>query len=56
MAKPLNPSPVARFILLAAAVVVILFGLKAASDLLAPFLMAIFVTMVCSPGLILVAP
>ncbi len=51
MSAKISFSPVARGILLAAAIVVVLYGLKAASDLLAPFLMAIFVTIICSPAL-----
>lgn len=43
--------PISRGVLLAAAVVVILTGLKAASGLLAPFLMAIFVTIIVAPWL-----
>lgn len=44
-------SPVSRALLVAAAVVIIIAGMKSANSLIAPFLMAIFVAIVFSPSL-----
>lgn len=44
-------SPVGRFMLLAAAFVVIVAGMRVASPLLVPFLLAIFISVLCSPPL-----
>lgn len=44
-------SPVGRFMLLAGAFVVIVAGMREASTLLVPFLMAIFISVLCSPPL-----
>ncbi len=51
MLKESTFSTVGRALILCAAVVIILSGMKAASGLIAPFLMAIFVAIVCSPSL-----
>ncbi len=45
-------SPVGRFMLLTAAFVVIVAGMRVASPLLVPFLLAIFLSVLCSPPLI----
>lgn len=42
-------SPVARFLLLAAAFVVVVAGMKQAQSLLVPFLLSVFIAMLCSP-------
>lgn len=42
-------SPIGRFLIYAAAVVVIIAGVKASADLLVPFLMAIFISVLCMP-------
>lgn len=47
-----NISPVARFMILAAAFVVIVAGMKAAEELLVPFLLSLFIAVLCSPFLI----
>lgn len=44
-------SPVGRFMLLTGAFVVIVAGMREASTLLVPFLMAIFISVLCSPPL-----
>ncbi len=44
-------STIGRGLLICAAVIIILSGMRAASGLIAPFLMAIFVAIVCSPAL-----
>ena len=44
-------SPVGRFMLLTGAFVVIVAGMREASALLVPFLMAIFISVLCSPPL-----
>ncbi len=41
----------ARMLIVSAAVVIVLWGMKAASGLIAPFLMAIFVAIICAPAL-----
>ncbi|MBQ0721157.1 MAG: AI-2E family transporter [Gammaproteobacteria bacterium] len=44
-----NLSTAARFILLAAAFVIVVAGLKAAEPLLVPFLLSVFIALICSP-------
>lgn len=44
-------SPVGRFMLIAAAFVVLVAGMRVASSLLVPFLLAIFISVLCSPPL-----
>ena len=44
-------SPVGRFMLIAAAFVVVVAGMRVASSLLVPFLLAIFISVLCSPPL-----
>jgi len=44
-------SPAARFILVAGAFVLLIAGMKAASSLLAPFLLAIFIAVIAAPPL-----
>ncbi|MFT5260007.1 MAG: AI-2 transport protein TqsA [Saprospiraceae bacterium] len=51
MLKEASFSTVGRALMISAAVIIILSGMKAASGLIAPFLMAIFVAIVCSPSL-----
>lgn len=45
-------SAVARFILLSAACVVVIAGMKAAESLLVPFLLSVFIALICSPFLV----
>ncbi|OUS17680.1 hypothetical protein A9Q88_02700 [Gammaproteobacteria bacterium 50_400_T64] len=47
-----NLSTAARFILLAAAFVIVIAGLKAAEALLVPFLLSVFIALICSPLLV----
>ncbi|MFT4671028.1 MAG: AI-2 transport protein TqsA, partial [Pseudohongiellaceae bacterium] len=42
-------SPIARFLVIAAAFVVVVTGLKMAGELLVPFLLAVFIAMIVSP-------
>ena len=42
-------SPIGRFLIYAAAFVVLIAGVKASADLLVPFLMAIFISVLCMP-------
>ncbi|MGS2722537.1 AI-2E family transporter [Porticoccus sp. GXU_MW_L64] len=42
-------SPVARFLLLTAAFVIVVAGMKQAASLLVPFLLSVFIAMLCSP-------
>jgi predicted PurR-regulated permease PerM len=51
--NPMNNefTPAARFILVAGAFVIIIAGMKAASSLLAPFLLAIFIAVIAAPPL-----
>lgn len=42
-------SPFARFMMLAAAFVVVVAGMKAAEELLVPFLLSLFIAVLCSP-------
>lgn len=44
-----NSSTSARFILIAAAFVVVVAGMKAAESLLVPFLLSVFIALICSP-------
>ena len=46
-----NVSAAARFILLSAAFVVMIAGMKAAESLLVPFLLSVFIALICSPML-----
>lgn len=47
----MNFSPVSRVLLAAAALVIVIAGMKAANSLIAPFLMAVFVAIVFAPSL-----
>ena len=47
-----NLSTAARFILFGAAFVIVVAGLKAAEPLLVPFLLSVFIALVCSPLLV----
>ena len=44
-----NTSPIARFLVVAAAFVIVVSGLKMAGALLVPFLLAVFIAMIVSP-------
>ena len=44
-----NTSPIARFLVVFAALVIVVSGLKMAGPLLVPFLLAVFVAMIVSP-------
>jgi AI-2 transport protein TqsA len=44
-----NSSPIARFLVIAAAFVIVVSGLKMAGELLVPFLLAVFIAMIVSP-------
>lgn len=44
-----NLSPIARFLLLSAAFVIVITGLKMAASLVVPFLLAVFIAMIVSP-------
>ena len=44
-----NNSPIARFLVVAAAFVIVVSGLKMAGALLVPFLLAVFIAMIVSP-------
>jgi predicted PurR-regulated permease PerM len=48
---PVKTSPFARFLLVAAACVVVVAGMKAAEALLVPFLLSLFIAVLCSPSL-----
>ncbi len=45
-------SPIVRFMLLTAAFIIVVAGMKAAADILEPFLLSLFIAVVCSPYLI----
>lgn len=45
-------STAARFIVLGAAFVIVIAGLKAAEPLLVPFLLSVFIVLICSPLLV----
>ncbi len=45
-------SPVARFLLLLAAFVVVVAGMRVAASLLVPFFLAVFIAVLCSPPLV----
>ncbi|RLA38605.1 MAG: hypothetical protein DRQ64_08540, partial [Gammaproteobacteria bacterium] len=47
-----NLSAAARFILFAAAFVIVVAGLKTAEPLLVPFLLSVFIALICSPLLV----
>jgi len=51
MEIPRNLSPVARTILVAAALVILIAGIKSASGIIAPLLMAVFISIICTPPL-----
>ena len=44
-----NPSPISKFLVVTAAFVVVVSGLKLASALVVPFLLAVFIAMIVSP-------
>ena len=44
-------SPLARFLLICAAFVIVVAGMKAAESLLVPFLLSIFIAVICAPPL-----
>ena len=44
-----NTSPIARFLVVSAAFVIVVSGLKMAGSLLVPFLLAVFIAMIVSP-------
>ena len=46
-----NDRPVARFVVVLAGFMVIVAGLKAAESLLVPFLLSLFIAVICSPAL-----
>lgn len=48
---PLANSPVVRFLVVCAAVVVVIAGMKAAEPILVPFLLSLFIAVLCSPPL-----
>ena len=45
-------SPIGRFLLYSAAFVILVAGMKASADLLVPFLMAIFISVLCMPPIL----
>lgn len=45
-------SPIARFLLLSASFVVVVAGMRAAEQLLVPFLLSLFIAVLCSPPLV----
>ena len=47
-----NLSTAARFIFFAAAFVIVVAGIKAAEPLLVPFLLSVFIALICSPLLV----
>ncbi|MBK1702048.1 hypothetical protein CKO22_14350, partial [Thiococcus pfennigii] len=48
----MESSPAARFLLNAAALVVVVAGMRAAAPLLTPFLLAVFIAIIASPPLL----
>ena len=48
----LTQSPIARFLLVLAAFIVVVAGMKAAEQLLVPFLLSLFIAVICSPPLV----
>ena len=50
MSEPQSPRLGARTLLIGAAVVVVLAGLKAAQSLIIPFLLALFLAIICTPA------
>lgn len=44
-------SPIARFLILMAAFIIIVAGMRAAEELLVPFLLSLFIAVICSPPL-----
>jgi hypothetical protein len=51
MSAPLGFTPAARFLIVAAAFVVVVAGMKSASDLVTPFLLSVFIAVLASPPL-----
>jgi len=51
MDSSLSQSPLARFLILGAAFVVLIAGMKSAESLLVPFLLSLFIAVICSPPL-----
>lgn len=47
-----NESPIARFVLIAASFVIVIAGMRAAETLLVPFLLSLFIAIICSPPLV----
>jgi len=47
----LTKSPVAKFVVYAAAFVVLIAGIRAAESILVPFLLSVFITIICSPAM-----
>ena len=45
-------SPIARFLLISAAFVIVIAGMRAAESLLVPFLLSLFIAIICSPPLV----
>jgi predicted PurR-regulated permease PerM len=48
----IQQSPIARFLILTAAFVVIVAGMRTAESLLVPFLLSLFIAVICSPPLL----
>lgn len=51
MSAPLGFTPAARFLIVAGAFVVVVAGMKSASDLVTPFLLSVFIAVLASPPL-----
>ncbi len=49
MSSGIAASPVARFLLVTAAFIVVVAGMKAAESMLVPFLLSLFIAVICSP-------
>jgi len=45
-------SPIARFLVVLAAFIVVVAGMKAAESLLVPFFLSLFIAIICSPPLL----
>ncbi len=48
----MSSTPVARFLILSAAFVIVVAGMRAAETLLIPFLLSLFIAVICSPALL----
>jgi len=48
----MQESPIARFLLVSAAFVVVIAGMRAAEAIMVPFLLSLFIAIICSPPLI----